>query len=305
MAINQKDIKLLWGRSGNRCAMCKTPLTQDKEAVTATYTLGEQAHIVGEKTSAARGKSSLTLDERNSYHNLILLCPTDHTEIDRNKEDWPVEKLHQLKSEHELWVMETLSESVDLHKIAEDAAVTNIIDAAVELCDLENWQSWTSGALDPDPRWSREKPNNIFEFRQKVIGAIWPDGFDELKRATNTLSIFLNLASNKYMEHSDLKGDTYWPVKFYKLKAWNENYDKDLEKNEAWIDECYRLIKEATQAANWFANVVRRDINPMFFAEKGKFTIIEGPFEDLSFRASLLEYTDDETKNLPDSIKSV
>ena len=28
MAIGQKDIKLLWGRSGNRCAICKTELTQ-------------------------------------------------------------------------------------------------------------------------------------------------------------------------------------------------------------------------------------------------------------------------------------
>ncbi len=93
MAINQKDIKLLWGRSGNRCSICRVELTQDKAAVTSAFTLGEQAHIVGEKTNAARGTSSLTLDQRNGYHNLILLCPNHHTEIDKNEDDWPVEKL--------------------------------------------------------------------------------------------------------------------------------------------------------------------------------------------------------------------
>lgn len=30
MGITQKDIKLLWGRSGNRCSICRRELTQDK-----------------------------------------------------------------------------------------------------------------------------------------------------------------------------------------------------------------------------------------------------------------------------------
>ena len=112
--IQQKDIKLLWGRSGNRCAMCKVELTQDKNTDNASFTLGEQAHIVGEKEKASRGQSPLSEKQRNSYHNLILLCPNHHTEIDNNEQDWPLEKLHQLKSEHELWVSETLSATTDL-----------------------------------------------------------------------------------------------------------------------------------------------------------------------------------------------
>ena len=73
MAVNQKDIKLLWGRAANRCSICKIELTQDSESVSSSFTLGEQAHIVGEKESAARGISKLSVDDRNSYHNLILL----------------------------------------------------------------------------------------------------------------------------------------------------------------------------------------------------------------------------------------
>ncbi len=305
MAINQKELKLLWGRSGNRCAICKKLLTQDKEAVTGAFTLGEQAHIIGEKSDAPRGDSTLSTAERNSYHNLILLCPTHHTEIDKNTEDWPVEKLHITKSKHELWVMETLSESVDLYKIAQETSVTNIIDTAVVLCDLEHWKEWTSGALAPDPHWNKDKPEDLFKFRLKVMSAIWPNAFDELRRSATTLSFLLNEAAMKFMEHSELIDDLYWAFKFYKRFGWNENYDEDLRQYESWLNECYALIRESSKAANWFADVVRRDINPMFFADKGKFLIVEGPFEDLTHRTSLLEYTQEEILMLPGRLQDV
>lgn len=302
MSIKQKDIKILWGRSGNRCAICRTELTQDVKAVTATFTLGEQAHIVGDKDGAARGKSILSPEERDSYHNLILLCPTHHTVIDSNEHDWPIEKLNITKSKHELWVTETLSETIDHVKLAKQTIVASVIDSAVALCDLEQWQNWTSLALSPDPKWREYRPKNIYSFRQKVLSAIWPEEFAELKRATLTLSILLNKAADTFMEHSDLKGELYFPHKFYKVLSNNPNYDRDLEKYEDWLEECYVQIKLATKAANWFADVVRKDVNPMFFAEKGKFLIEEGPFEDLSFRVRRLEFNEEEKAKYPDAL---
>ncbi len=302
MGIKQKDIKILWGRSGNRCAICKTELTQDASAVTSSFTLGEQAHIVGDKTASARSTSPLTAEQRDSYHNLILLCPTHHTEIDNNELDWPVEKLHQIKSEHELWVTETLSETIDHVQIAKQTIVASMVDSAVDLCDLDNWQNWTSFALSPDPRWAKERPDRIFDFRQKVIAGIWPDEFDELKRAATTLSVLLNRAAQTYLEHSDLQGDTYYPHKFYKVMPYNPNYNKDLEAYEKWLQDFYNLIYQSTKAANWFADVVRGDVNPMFFAEKGKFLIMEGPFIDMSFKTKLIEYSAEEKAALPDAL---
>jgi len=302
VSINQKDIKLLWGRSGNRCAICKTELTQDKKTVTAAFTLGEQAHIVGEKEGAARGKSSLSQDERNTYHNLILLCPTHHTEIDNNETDWPIEKLHQVKSEHELWVMETLSETVDLYKLAQEAAVTNIIDSAVDLCDLENWSVWTSKALDIYPEWSSKQLYNAYEFRDKVIAAIWPEGFEDLKRSAITFSVLINAAAQEFRKHSRLSGDTYHAYQFYEKNGrWNDYYHEQLREYEDWLQECDRLIKEATKAVNWFADVIRRDINPMFFADKGKFIIAD----NYLCQMCLLEYDDQEKSQLPGALFKV
>lgn len=302
MAIGQKDIKLLWGRSGNRCALCRHHLTQDKAAITASFTLGEQAHIVGEKTEAARGISTLTEDERNCYHNLILLCPTCHTKIDKNEDDWPVGRLHVAKSRHELWVSETLSETVDHVKLANDTAVAAIVDAAVEFCDLENWKAWTSWALSPTPSWPKARVDAAYAFRQRLLAAIWPAGMDEFRRSVITLSIFFHRASEKLMEHADLVGeelDTWRAVRFYKLMNFNPNYDEDAERYDDWVEECCQLIYETTKAANWFADVVRREINPLFFLEKGKFIVEEGPMADLSNRTRLFEFSEEEKANFP------
>lgn len=296
----QKDIKLLWGRAGNRCAMCRVELSQDTSTVTASFTLGEQAHIAGEKKGSARWSDALTLEERNSYHNLILLCPTHHTEIDKNEADWPVEKLYLRKSTHELWVKETLGDSADVSLLAKQVAVTSIIDGAVELCDLQNWKIWASNALSPDPSWRLDLPDKIFEFRQRVAAAIWPAEFDELKRSATSLAILLHQAATTFMEHSAHSHDRYLPYKFYKALGFNPNYHEDLARYQQWLDECWRLVREATKAANWFADVVRRDINPMFFAEHGKFVILEGPFSDLNHYASIPEFSDSEKTERPD-----
>jgi hypothetical protein len=308
VAIGQKDIKLLWGRSGNRCALCQHQLTQDKAAVTAPFTLGEQAHIIGEKPDAARGTSPLTEYERNSYHNLILLCPTCHTQIDQNEDDWPVERLHTAKSKHELWVSETLSETVDHVKLANDTAVAAIVDAAVEYCDLENWKAWTNWALSPTPNWPKARVDAAYAFRQRLLAAIWPAGMEEFRRSAITLSIFFHRASDKLMEHADLVGDdlnTWRAVRFYKLRSPNPNYDRDVVRYDDWVEECCQLIYGTTKAANWFADVVRREINPLFFLEKGKFIVEEGLMADFSTRRQLLEFTDDEKAEFPDAAVAV
>jgi hypothetical protein len=144
--------------------------------------LGEQAHIVAESDDGPRGKSIINLEERNSYANMILLCPTDHKMIDKNTLDWPVEKLHIVKANHELWVHEALSERTDQYLLAEQITVTHVIDSAVDLCALEHWKSWTKGTLKPMPFWPIGLPDKLFEFLQLAHAAIWPSKFiPELK----------------------------------------------------------------------------------------------------------------------------
>lgn len=293
MALSQKDIKLLWGRAGSRCAICQCELSHDQESKDGAFVVGEQAHIVGEKEEAPRGESSLSLEDRNTYHNIILLCPTHHTEIDKNEADWPIERLYQVKSKHELWVRESLSSVQDLSARAEDLIVSSSIDAIVSMLRLDEWTAWTSFALAPDSSWPEDLPEDIFKCLEKLIAAIWPDRFSELKAASQHFVRSTHKAAETFLQHAELKNGRWRLIRFYK-QGWNENYDADLQRFKEWQMECTQTIHEATKAANWFADVVRRDVNPLFFAEGGRFLLSEGPFMDGTFKSFVLTYQPEE-----------
>lgn len=301
MGISQKDIKLLWGRAANRCAICRVELSQDASAKNASFVLGEQAHIVGETGASPRGESPLSPEDRNSYHNLILLCPTHHREVDKNVIDWPVERLYLAKSAHELWVSESLGIPYDAKQEAANLAVTSVIDAAVDLCNLTEWNRWVSDAYGYDA--SRPlRGFDFFGFRARVAATVWPEKFSELRRSAFTLSILLLEYDNAFMEHADTKGDRYIADKFYRSQVFNPNYDNDVRLYREWISKFSSLLIDSTKAANWFADVVRRDVNPMFFAEYGKFRVYEGMGVDLKNYMVVPEYNDKEKSELPDAL---
>lgn len=91
------DIKMLFARSGNRCAFpkCRAPM-----AINNTLT-GEVCHINGVRPGSARYDASQTDVERHAYANLVLMCPTHHTVIDDDEEAYTVERLGKIKATHE------------------------------------------------------------------------------------------------------------------------------------------------------------------------------------------------------------
>lgn len=69
------------------------------------------AHIIAESPDGPRGDSPLTLEQRDLYPNLILLCNNHHQLIDdpAHVHTYTVERLHTIKEEHEAWVEKSLS----------------------------------------------------------------------------------------------------------------------------------------------------------------------------------------------------
>jgi len=302
VAVKEQDIKLLWGRSGNRCAICRCELSQDKANASASFPLGEQAHIIARNSDGPRGKSILSPKERDSYHNLLLLCPNHHRTIDQDPEDYPIEKLHMIKAEHELWVQRSLSESTDSRKLSHQVIYANLIDLTVEATRLSDWNSWTSQTLTTHPCWPTDAPDRLFSFASKLVAALWPGGLEELERAIRTLSKVLNHAISVFLEHAELQNDILASIEFYHIPEWNPSrYKKLFQAYNRWVKECHALIYEATKAANWFADVVRRDINPMFFALEGKFVVTEGDYLLSSVQTTLLEYTQEERQVMPEA----
>lgn len=133
--MKERDLKLLWGRSGNRCTLCKLELTPsgDRE------TVGEMAHIVGKQADGPRGRENLSAEKRDTYSNLILLCPTHHREIDKNEIDWSSDKLRLVKTEHEQWVSSMLTRS--------EIAVTEIDNSDLLNARTRFWADFCEGGL--------------------------------------------------------------------------------------------------------------------------------------------------------------
>ena len=100
--IPWKKLWPLFVRSGGRCALCHEYVLRDSLTL-AEANFSNVAHIVAASLDGPRGDDPLPLELRNEVENLILTCPTHHKLFDSPEHvaDWPVERLRQLKRDHE------------------------------------------------------------------------------------------------------------------------------------------------------------------------------------------------------------
>ena len=137
MSVSYPTKILLAYRSGDRCALpdCGRNLSEGKSD--DPINVGEAAHIAGEHGGGTRGHPSarydpnMTEEERNHYNNLIYICATCHKKIDaipQGETDYPVERLRKIKTEHEQWVKNSLSENIPSVTFAElEVAIKGIL----------------------------------------------------------------------------------------------------------------------------------------------------------------------------------
>jgi len=105
------DIKKLWGEAAGRCSFpkCRQRLIIPGNEEDKTAVIGEIAHIEAHSDDGPRPNLDLTREQRDSYDNLILLCPTHHKLVDSQPKKYNSEVLRRWKKEHEDWVREQLS----------------------------------------------------------------------------------------------------------------------------------------------------------------------------------------------------
>ncbi|WP_250634315.1 HNH endonuclease [Pinirhizobacter soli] len=154
MAISPKSVKLLWTAAAGRCAFpgCGERLCIYGSGNAAPFTIGEMAHICGDKPGSNRHDSSQSEAERDDYTNLLLLCPTHHALIDRreNEAEYPADLLLQIKATHEAGITHRLDASV----LEPRRAVARKVLAILE----ENHASWLQ--YGPKSELARREPGN-------------------------------------------------------------------------------------------------------------------------------------------------
>lgn len=102
MPVSVRVQKLIWGEFAGRCALCRKSLVHSVEDRVSSL-LGEIAHIVGEKESAARGRAAYT-GSRNDPENLILLCREHHKIVDDHESLYSADRLRKVRADHLAWL---------------------------------------------------------------------------------------------------------------------------------------------------------------------------------------------------------
>jgi hypothetical protein len=182
MAIGIRTIKMLWGRSGNRCAVCKTDVVQDPiESDDNEAIVGDMAHIIARKDTFTRGDyGALSPGERDSYSNLIILCKTHHKQVDDQPAYFTVERLREIKVAHETWVKARLSQD-DINQQRDDEIYTSYVQELLDRIDVERWTvhgSWICSASGP--RMTEAYYNKLDDLGGWIISRIWPRRYPDL-----------------------------------------------------------------------------------------------------------------------------
>jgi hypothetical protein len=102
-SYSQNTIKLLFGASGNQCACpeCTNPIIAPGTPDSDAAVVAQICHIYAASDNGPRGKPGLTVAERNSPDNLILLCGHHHPLVDKQWQTYPADLLKAWKKTHE------------------------------------------------------------------------------------------------------------------------------------------------------------------------------------------------------------
>lgn len=101
MSISTRTREILWARSGNACARCKSSLVQEPESEGDIQAIvGQECHIIARLPDGPRGAAGAPSDI-DGYENLILLCANCHVLVDTHVDQFSPESLRQMKDEHE------------------------------------------------------------------------------------------------------------------------------------------------------------------------------------------------------------
>lgn len=303
MGISLKTRKMLWGRAANRCAFsdCRKELVVDATETDDESLVGEECHIVAREEGGPRGVSELTPEQRDKYSNLIILCNVHHKVIDDQPGEYTVDRLHQLKADHESWVKESLG-SFDPKKQRDDEYYAALIEEFCKLVDIDNWQNWTSFLLGSGyPRLNTEIDSKLDQTRDWILSRIWPKRHLELENSFQTFRFILQDFLNTFHEHTEPYGENMLATrKFYQIPEWNpERYEKLSKLHDYHVDLVQDLTVELTRALNYICDKVRDSIFPTFRLKEGVNLIETGPNMDLGYKILRVEYRGEERTENP------
>lgn len=97
--LSKSDERQLFAQSAGTCLLCSTDLFPRSPVSKVSISIGELAHIIAHSDDGPRSSPAMKANERDGPENIVLLCPTCHTIVDKHPQDFPVEQLHLKKGQ--------------------------------------------------------------------------------------------------------------------------------------------------------------------------------------------------------------
>jgi hypothetical protein len=168
MSITDRTRKLLWGPSGNRCAICKRLLVMREIGSDDVSIVGDECHIVSSEPGGPRYDPHFPKETLDADLNLLLLCKIHHTQVDDQVSYYDAERLRNIKRDHLNYVRKATQPLV----ITGEAAP---LPAGVDVIEKQIGTLWSRLLNEPEEiEVVRFRGGLIAEVRQEdVTGTHW------------------------------------------------------------------------------------------------------------------------------------
>ncbi|WP_125777883.1 HNH endonuclease [Antribacter gilvus] len=277
MSIGVVDRKALWGRSASRCAFptCRRELIQTNDELTrqeligSGLIVGEEAHIRAQSRTGPRHDTNY--DGVHTYLNLILLCPTHHTVIDKSDpENWPVERIERLKADHEKWVRESLTLD-DANRLE-----TQILLAAdVQRIDRLLFADWPTAYWQlsyPIPFLHQARYDAITQVGRFLLAKDWPSAYPAMAIAADRLRRVIAILAEHIVsafEPQEPSGQLKLIRSEKRLNRWDSIvYNELFHQTQLNMVTSWWLADALTCELNQWIRVVRDELDAHYrFAE--------------------------------------
>ena len=213
---------MLWGRAAGRCSKCRKDLYEDETETDDPTLVGENCHIVAASDDGPRADPAMPIEQRDSYANLILLCRNDHKIVDTQVGEYTVQRLQDMKTEHEAWVRQQLG--FDEAKQHDDEQYAAIVDEWERLAHLGNWQAWSSHVLGGDhPSMRKEIDADLYRLRDWLLTRVWPGRYPDLENSFHNFRLVLQDFQEAFRGRAKTigNGEILMTDRFYKIDEWN------------------------------------------------------------------------------------
>lgn len=311
MTIGVAARKVLWTRAGDECAYpsCTQPLTIDLHDSTSAQlkrtgvVLGEEAHIRSGQAGGPRFDPTFPRVDIDSYLNLILLCPTHHSLVDKDGgSGFTVNGLLEMKAQHEasLRASRTATEQKQLEIEQRTAAA---IEAWSEASYIVDWDGLTNGLNQAIPGISKENLASLINVGGTLLAKVWPEQYPRLAAAFDRHRHVIALLTRHMVNATeDLhQGGTFRVISrtYKRLARWDESEYNLLFRQ--FLTDCvitWWLTRELVLTANLVVRAIHAEVDPLFRFEEGLLMMHEGDGV-LEHHIIRLEYDSFDVSRLP------